>query len=262
MTSQIAIHAEQRPRCERHRTASARAPRQQRRLLRLGLVAVLLAILWLIHRPLLSLSARALVVDQPIEDCTFLWLRGDELSYDGRGALEAAAGLYRSKPGLGIVLVERQRALLVREGIVESFTHRAARQLQHRGVPAKAIHIIPGAAGNEWEECRLVGAWLQVRPEARLAVLCRRLESGCLRRVIDSTCPAAVAQRVRMCGLRDAWGDETNWWQSRSGVKEWLFGWLGLLHVAGHGPSAEFGSRFDLAEYERQLRLQLSNPQE
>jgi len=247
-----------RPRAERHRPAP-QGPRTRRKWLKWVVLAVGLLVLWLARAPLLRISARPLVADEPARDCAYVWLRGDEMGLDGDDAIQTAMHLYRRRPGTEIIMVERYPSLLVREGIVESFTARTSRQLHERGVPRSAVHIIPGAARNEWEECRLVGAWLQSRPRGTVVVLSDRLASGALKHVVCAACAPQAARRMKVYALRGRWGDETNWWQSRSGAKDWMFGWLGLIHVCCFGEPSPPQTCFDPDRYEQLLRRRLSD---
>jgi hypothetical protein len=212
------------------------------------MVLVLSACLWFWHGAILRGMASVLVADQGQQDAKFV------LVVDGDRRYDAAAALYREDPSRRVVLIEPYPTRLVQVGALPSFEAISRRELHARGVPEEAVTVIPGKARTAWEETRLLRSWLKEHPDAQLLLLCDRFGSSYRRHVLDSTLPAGEAARVRILALPDRRYDETNWWKSRRGAKEWLVGLTTLVYASCRGEGRLCCEQWNPDDYENDLQ--------
>jgi len=214
---------------------------------RAALVAAVLATAWLAYPHVLPLAGGLLVVDEPCSDFSHVLLGGGDHRFD------IAAELYRKNPSRRLVLIEPCPSRLVRNGIIPSFENICRRELNARGVPNEAVELIPGEARNAWAAARLLRQWISDHPDARLLVLCNRFASRRQRSVLDAVLGPEDAARVFIRGLPDRRYHETNWWQSRCGAREFVFGSLALAYLWCRGEGREDPQQWNPDDYERML---------
>ena len=114
--------------------------------------------------------------------------------------------------------------------------------------------MVAGEANDAWEEARLLAAWLRARPGVKAVVVCRQFESGYFRFVVDSILKPGAAARVGILGLPARDYDATNWWRSRSGVKDFMFSWLQMAYARYGGQNRPVVRRQSLDAYQATLR--------
>jgi len=214
---------------------------------RAALAGAVLAAAWLAYPHVLSMAAGLLVVDEPCGDFGHVLLAGGDHRFD------IAAELYCKKPSRRLVLMEPYPNRLVRNGIIPSFENICRCELKARGVPSEAVELIPGKARNAWAAARLLRQWINDHPDTRLLVLCNRFASRRQRSVLDAVLGPEDAGRVFIRGLPDRRYDETNWWQSRCGAREFVFGSLALAYLWCRGESREDPQQWNPDDYERML---------
>ena len=170
-----------------------------RRRWRWGLALGIALAIWLGHGLLFYGLASVLVVRQPIDGATFLVLRGHERGVLGANGFRAAADFCRRDPSHRVLLIGHRPGRLVELGILPPWETFARNELERRGVPASAVTVVEGNAVDEWDDCRLLGAWLKARPEATVAVAVNPLGSRRVRHMLDAAmAPPEAALRTRL----------------------------------------------------------------
>ena len=190
---------------------------------------------WLGHGLLLRGVAAPLVSEQPADGVATMVLRGDERGESGFRGFDAAEAFYHQAPERHILLIERRPGRLVELGILSSFATLGRRELSLRGVPDAAIEVIPAFAADPWEEGELLAAWLREHPSVTVAVYCNALGSRHLRYILDRVASPAEAAAARIVVASDSYHDATNWWKTRSGVKEFMLSWLEMAYTWRQG---------------------------
>ena len=212
----------------------------------LVVIAALGAVLVSAHRPLLTSVGRLLIVDQPRGPCAAV------LIISGDGRYDAAAEVYR-RTGSPMLLLKSPTTRLVQYGILPPGHELARHELRERGVPDDAIVVLPEVAREEWKPYQSLDGWMTKQPEAHVLVLADRYGSRNLRYVLDRTL-GSQASRVSIRALADRRYDETNWWQSRKGIKSTCTAYLALLYAWINGPPTTFyEDTWDPDHYEKQL---------
>mgnify|MGYP000864395168 FL=1 len=202
--------------------------------------------LWCCRRPLLTLAARPLIADEPPADADCVCIfSGVDHRY------EVAAGLYREKPMRRIVLLEPEASRLVRLGILPSGEAIARRELAARRVPQDPIVVIGRGSRGVWQGARQIAHWLQQQRTTCVAVLVDRFESARQRQIFEAVLGHEDAQRVRIVALPHRDYNETDWWQSRVGAREFMLAWLRRGYTAWMGESAEPPPSFEPDDYDR-----------
>jgi uncharacterized SAM-binding protein YcdF (DUF218 family) len=181
----------------------------RRRLVGLGLIVALAALLYAFHPSLLRLAARALDVSEPPRrvDCVLVLGGGEE-----------------TRPFAAVALVN---AGLAREVLVPSGPRPAdddmparheiiRRALVARGVAPEAVVVLPDVVDSTADEARALGRFLESRPECSVAVVTNRFHTRRARAIFRRELGERAA-RVHFVGVpRDGY-DETDWWQCEEG---------------------------------------------
>lgn len=215
---------------------------------------------WLLHAPLLRSLAGPLIVNESDGDVSHVGILQWQEIGDGENCFNAAAALYREKPSRRFLVVERRLDRLMEIGILEPFATVSYWALKSLGAPTQAMSILRSNGCDDWATARALRTWLVDHPQASIAVFCGSFRSAHLRYALDTVLDADQAARVHVRGLRDSRYNETNWWQSRDGIKEFGIGWLRRLHgwcVGGGHPAPPSVSA---GEYEDQTRHRLRLP--
>jgi hypothetical protein len=142
---------------------------------------------------------------------------------------------------------------VVELGIVPSFEQMVRRELTGRGVSNAAIVTLRGKVRDDWESARLLGSWLQQNPAAEVVMLCDRFHSGRVRYVLDSELGRPLAAQVRILAVANPDYDPACWWCSRQGVKDVMYGWLGLAYAWEQGPQRSAPLRWTAEQYQSLL---------
>jgi uncharacterized SAM-binding protein YcdF (DUF218 family) len=127
------------------------------------------------------------------------------------------------------------------------------RELTGRGVSNAAIVTLRGKARDDWESARLLGSWLQQNPGAEVVMVCNRFHSGRIRYVLESVLGRPLAAQVRILAVADPGYDPAYWWRSRQGVKDVMYGWLGLAYAWAAGQQPGTPPRWTAEQYQSLL---------
>lgn len=230
----------------------------QRQLRRKGLIACLLAVLamggaWWARAPILAGLARPLVADDPVAPGCYLWIHTEDGVFpDATPCYEIAARLAADDRGRRILLIDTQPARLAEFGVLPPFAAAARARLEARGVPVAAIEVLPGARRGLAAELPVLARFLDAHPDAHVQLLAGRFDSAADRRTIDKGLAPAQAARVRVCAIPHPAYDETNWWRSRNGVREFVLAWIKRLY-GGEGDDQQATVEWNPDAYERSL---------
>lgn len=221
------------------------APRMRVTRFRVALLVLLLAVLF--HGPALRLAARPLVVDERVASVDAV------VVVSGDRSIEEAARLIREQRAGEVLLIEPYPVRLVRYGVLRPRAEQDRSQLVTRGVPESAVVVLDGEANGSWESARRLGHWLNEHPERRVLILRDRFHGRYQRHIVNAVLDESAASRVSYFGLKDRRFDESNWWRSRSGIKEFIASAMDLAHVLVCGESSPAAEWWDPDEYEQQL---------
>jgi hypothetical protein len=189
-----------------------------------------------------------LIWEDPPGDCDVVWIRPR-----CDGAFDVVAGLYREAPSRRVVLVEPAPIRLVQAGFLPTFEAICRRELEARGIPQNSVAVVGRGARNGWDEARLAAAWFEANPSARVAILCDRFSSGALRSILDAVLPPEHAARIRIVALPSRRYDETDWWQSRTGVRQFMYAAIARAYVSWVGEPDEVPTAQSPEDFEQML---------
>ena len=214
--------------------------RWKRRLRWVVAVTALAACIWFCRGFILSGVGGFLVLDE--SDGKFNAVVILETGQKGSDRYVEAANLYRADPSRRIFLVEPYRYPLLSIPTLPARHDVGRNQLADWDVPAEAVESITGKPRNAWEAARCLRAWLQEHPDARPLILCHRFHSRYQRYVLDELLEED-ASRVFVRALPGRCGKETDWWKSRSGVKNVFFGYFRLAYARCMGEGQAVSER-------------------
>jgi hypothetical protein len=214
--------------------------------MRIALLLVVLGGLGLAHRPLLRWAACGLIVDDHEEQTPdAIWLGGGDRRF------QAAADLYRENPRCRILIARSFRDRVVQVAVLPPLEELARNQLLDRGVPSEAVVFFGDSCRDSWEGARALQGWMKENPNKRVLVLCDRFRSRQRLEVLAQVLQPQEAARIGIRGLPAYRYDETDWWRNRTGLKRFMYSWLGLLCVWMIGETAEKPIPLDPDAYER-----------
>jgi len=236
--------------------AVARADRPRGRWWRrLLAAALLLAGIGYFHAAILRGLAMPLIVDGTP--------RGpfDVLIVDGDHRYDAAAAARRECPSRRVLLLEHDANRLVRTGILPPDTEVARKELASRGVPEKAVLVVPGAGRTTWDSGRRLEAWMAQQNDSKgILVLCDRFGGRQTRQIFRRTLSPAHFARLVFCGLPDRRYDERNWWRARCGAKQLVLCWIALIRTYCSGQDEPPPEPWNPDRYEQTLRRATESP--
>jgi hypothetical protein len=212
-----------------------------------GVVLVGLAAVVVSHGTILRQLARVLIVDQREEEVGLVAI------LRGEGRHEVAARMLGLAQCRRILVFEGESTQLIRDGISPASSVISIMQLKQHGVKDNEIAVLEGETKNDWEKADQLSNWLAKHPGDRLAILCTRFGSRRLRLILDQTLPADERIRVSVRALHDRRYDESNWWQRRTGCKEFFGESLRLGYCWAAGRPVVGPEPWDPDTYERQL---------
>jgi len=233
-------------------------PPRRKWVLRLAITVVLGLCLFLAREPILRACGRMLVVDEQANDnatIRYIWLIDAAENFGELGAAyDLAARLCSEDPSRTVLLIEAERTQLVRAQIVPSYETVSRRQLELRGVDGKAVTALDTPM-SFWRAVRRLRDWLDQRPEGGVVAICGRFRSRHHRLVLDRVLAPGQAARVKLIGVSDGRFDETDWWKSRLGAKEFFAGFSSLAYAWCHGEDTLDPPTWDPDKYEAALLL-------
>jgi hypothetical protein len=178
---------------------------------------VILAAILALHKFILAAIAGLLVVPELNRQPTVAAIHSGDRRYATAAAELQAGEIHR------VLLFRRNPGRLQLMGVLPTDEQIGLRELSRGGVAGGAIEIL--ASGHASDEDVLVSldAWLKGQPSEVVGIYCSRFGS----RRMDMLCHRLLAPttrgRIVVVPLADRRFDESNWWKSRSGIKE-LFG--------------------------------------
>ena len=211
----------------------------------------LLACLWLARGPILRGLALGLIVEDDLPEKAAVWLGG------GEGSLEIAA-LFHQEGLSRVVLVTRPEPdRLVQLGILPSWETIIQDQMARRGVPPRKVQFLGSHCRSEWDSARAFRAWSAQHSELRVIVLCNRFNSRERLVVLTQILGPEAVERIHLVALADRRYDENDWWTTRTGVKDFFNGWLGLLYARLLGEPPRRAEPWDPDRYQSDLAERL-----
>jgi hypothetical protein len=214
-------------------------------------VVLSIAIVLVFHKTLLQTIGNLLICDEPTAGQDHVLILGGDRRFD------FVAQMYDESAVLRVLLFEDGGRNLVQFGIVAPGHEVAKEELAERSLPTESILVIPQQDGkSDWEDFQ---RWMRERKVVRVQVVTNRFDSQRIRHLIDLTLSGDEAEQVRVVALPDRRYDETNWWTTRMGIKEFLSSSLDLMHLYCVGPDDPTSHvRWDPAKYEQHLRQRLA----
>lgn len=200
-----------------------------------------------LHAPALQSLGMLLVVDERVASADAV------VVVSGDRSIDEAARFVREQRAGEVLLIEPYPTRLVRYGVLRPRAEQDRLQLIARGVPESAVVVLEGEANGNWESARRLGRWLNEHPDRRVLILRDRFHGRYQRHIVNTVLDESAAGRVSYCGLKDRRFDESNWWRSRSGIKEFIASAMDLAHVLVCGESPPAVEWWDPDKYERQL---------
>jgi hypothetical protein len=230
---------------------SAAAPARPRRWRRRTIIAAgVLAILWLVHAPLLRNVGSFVAADRPLDKADYIVVL-PSMAGDG-AAIDEAVKRVHDGQATGLVLFRPPTTRSVQCGAWAEFETSAREALGRQGLSSRAIVFAAGESRTSWDAARAMAKWLDGRPDVRLDVLCQRFRGRYERSVFGSVLSAAAMGQLHFSAVwRDV--DETNWWHDREAIQMVFQNYSRLLFIwLNSEPHAETG-QWTLEQYERSL---------
>ena len=150
-------------------------------------------------------------------------------------------------------MVGHRPGRLVELGVLPTWETFARNELERRGLPASVVTVAEGNAVDEWDDCRLLAAWLKTRPDAIVAVTANPLGSRRMRYMLDAAMAPAEAARPPVFLLDDPSAPRPIGIKSRSGVKGFMFAWLELIYAWRHGSDRRMPPPQSVEAYQKTL---------
>jgi hypothetical protein len=224
-------------------------PRSWRRrwLVRLVVIALLVALVVLFRQPILRGLAGQLIVDDPAAEKSSVLLLGGERSP------ELAVKAFHAGETREILVVDWRPDRPQRLGILPDSKTVLRHIFVQQGVPEEAVKALPGQASDMYQVATSVNSWLSQHPDEHLTVLCGRFGSRYVgvvfRRVLGEQ-----RARVHLQAVAHPEFDEDNWWRSKIGLKSFWQDSVRLAFVCTHGAPQHNETDWDPDVYERGLQ--------
>jgi hypothetical protein len=223
-------------------------------------IVILLAVLIMLglgHAFILRLVAWPLTAKGALSwQAGFYALHGDEYGADGFEAFDSAAAWYAEAPGRKILLFLPPDSHLVEIGAVRSFERTCRSELDKRRIPMSDVLSVHVASRGAAAEARVAANWLAEHREATVMLACSAFRSNWLRQVFDNVLGPADAGRIEFVMLADPKCRPENWWKSRAGVKEFMYGWLELIY-GWSGGDKDCRHPTGAAEFQQEMRTKI-----
>jgi hypothetical protein len=220
---------------------------RNRWLRRLAILLVMVLVLFLFRHPILRGLANILIVEDEAPDGAVVLVAG------GERAPEVAAELYHAGKTRELLVTNWQPNRVERLGIRPTTGAAFRYILIKESVPENAIAELPGQPENAYELGDAIAAWLRQHPDKHLLVCCPRFTSRRMYTILRSVLGEEM-QRVHLRAVANPDYDETNWWQSKAGLKEYWQAAARLGFIWTHGRPERSRPDWDPDAYERSLR--------
>jgi hypothetical protein len=194
---------------------------RRRWLVRIGVIAAIVALLVVFRQPILRGLADQLIVNEPsVPGAAHLILGGD-------CAPELAVKVFLDGNATEILLVDWWPDRTDRLGITSSHSATLRRALVKHGVPEPSIQSLPGQPRDLYQTADGVGTWLDQHPDKHLIVYCNRFSSRQVQ-VIFQRVLGERRERVHLQAVAHPEFDERDWWQQKTGLKDF---WAATVHL-------------------------------
>lgn len=218
-----------------------------------GLLFSIVGVILLLHPTLLPLVAYPLIhVDEVDDNATsIIFLRAAKLSDD---AFSFATEFANQDPQHRVLVFHDFARRAEAIGAAPSFAKVTTQMLVEAGVSPEQIEVVgDGTAITSIEEIQQSDAWLARQPsDTRLMILTGLLTSGKYSTVANQHIDQSRRDRVRILGFEVSGINSSNWWHTRTGLKNVLKNQVRLLHYWLTGerrPNVDW----DPDAYEREL---------
>lgn len=197
-------------------------------------LALVLVAAWLTREPLLTAIGGALVAEDALAPADVIFVSSASARVD---ALEAAE-LYRQGISPSLVVAEWATdpldAELRRIGVPHlDVTALTRAVLEHSGVPAAAITILPGPVAGTEDEVAVAAEYVRTRGVQSVLYLAPRSHSARARWLLRRRLPSSVRLVVRSGRLDPFMLD--GWWRSRDDSRDVMSEYLRWLNTALFG---------------------------
>lgn len=179
---------------------------------------ILLLGLYLIRRPILRESANLWVIDEPPAHADALIVLSDDDYWGSR--VERAAELFHEN--VAPVIVASGRMLRPYAGIGEYMLH----DLNDRGVPAASVIVFKQRATDTRDEAEALRALVLGQRWKHVVIVTSNYHTRRARYIFRRIFPTTIT--VDVAAARDPSFDPQDWWQNRSGVKNFAHELVGF----------------------------------
>jgi hypothetical protein len=196
-------------------------------------VTVLVALV-VCHRVILRAFAEPLIASESLAPCDTLCVVSGDRCY------AVAADLFLKGKARQIVLFQEPVRPLVECQIVEPGHERIRSEIVKRGVPLQAITVAPGEVRNIWELSDRLSERMLSYPQGKILLISDRFHSNRLHSALRRTLSVVQLSHIGILAVRDRRYDESNWWRTRTGVKEFANAYVLRLHTGFLGRPEPF----------------------
>jgi uncharacterized SAM-binding protein YcdF (DUF218 family) len=183
------------------------------KLLFLIFVVVLVAILYVARHPILRFAGDFWIVDETPQVSDVIVI----LSDDNYGADRAARAAQLFKSGMAPRVLASGRLLRPYAGIAELME----RDLKALGVPANAIVPVTHRATNTREEAIADAQAIAAHGWKKVLLVTSNYHTRRANYIFERALPAGT--ELRVVSAPDSEYDPNNWWQTRNGLKRFLY---------------------------------------
>jgi len=183
------------------------------KLLFLIFVVVLVAILYVARHPILRFAGDFWIVDETPQVSDVIVI----LSDDNYGADRAARAAQLFNSGMAPRVLASGRLLRPYAGIAELMEH----DLKALGVPANAIVPVTHRATNTREEAIADAQAIAAHGWKKVLLVTSNYHTRRADYIFERTLPAGT--ELRVVSAPDSEYDPNNWWQTRNGLKRFLY---------------------------------------
>jgi uncharacterized SAM-binding protein YcdF (DUF218 family) len=218
------------------------------KLLFLIFVVVLVAILYVARHPILRFAGDFWIVDETPQVSDVIVI----LSDDNYGADRAARAAQLFKSGMAPRVLASGRLLRPYAGIAELME----RDLKALGVPANAIVPVPHRATNTREEAIADAQAIAAHGWKKVLLVTSNYHTRRANYIFERALPAGT--ELRVVSAPDSEYDPNTWWQTRNGLKRFLYesaGYVVAMWEMRHSEVQTSWMRFDRQKGSQRLEV-------
>jgi uncharacterized SAM-binding protein YcdF (DUF218 family) len=218
------------------------------KLLFLIFVVVLVAILYVARHPILRFAGDFWIVDETPQVSDVIVI----LSDDNYGADRAARAAQLFKSGMAPRVLASGRLLRPYAGIAELMEH----DLKALGVPANAIVPVTHRATNTREEAIADSQAIAAHGWKKVLLVTSNYHTRRANYIFERALPPGT--ELRVVSAPDSEYDPNNWWQTRNGLKRFLYesaGYVVAMWEMRHSEVQTSSMGFDRQEGSQRLEV-------